>query len=147
MVLFQKKFIMANNKLKKQSKNQVNNIMTGEIPALIANVIQKVSTQFNEGQKQLANLSKANKTLKELLETCKKKITVLEKIMKELDKKNIQGNQQKYDNKNSNADKRNTKPPVMYYPLCRRTNDSINVRINYPNPKPGHRWYVTFRTS
>ena len=46
---------MAYHKLKKQSKNQANIMMTGEIPALIANSIQKVSTQFNEGQKQLTN--------------------------------------------------------------------------------------------
>ena len=52
---FKTRFIMAYHKLKKQSKNQANIMMTGEIPALIANSIQKVSTQFNEGQKQLTN--------------------------------------------------------------------------------------------
>ena len=56
-VRFKTRFIMAYHKLKKQSKNQVNNIMTGDITVLIDNELQIFSTQFNEVQQQLANFS------------------------------------------------------------------------------------------
>ena len=28
---------------------------------------------------------------------------------------------------------------------CGRTNDPLNVIMNFPNPKTGHKWHVTFR--
>ena len=59
---------------------------------LITNNLQKVSTQFNEGQQQLTYFSEANKTLKKLVQACTNKITDLEKTVKSLDKKNNQGN-------------------------------------------------------
>ena len=55
---------MAYQNLKKQGKNQVNNMMTGKIPALISDKLQKVSTQFNVGHQQLAKFAEANKTFK-----------------------------------------------------------------------------------
>ena len=130
---------MAYQNIKKQSKNQVNNMMTGEILVLIDNKLQKVSTQFNVGHQ-------ANKTLEELVEACNKKKTALEKKVKELDKKKNQGNQQNYDNKNPSADNRMPKPPVMYCHSCGRTNDPIKVNMNCPNPKPGNKWHTTFRS-
>ena len=91
IVSFQKNSIMAYHNLKKQRKNQVNNMMTREILVLIADDIQKVSIQFNESQQQLANFAEANKTLKYLVEARNKKITALEKTVKALDKKKIRG--------------------------------------------------------
>ena len=78
---------MAYHKIKKKSRNQVKNMMTGEIPALISNKLQKFCTQFNEGQKKLANFAESSKTLKELVEACNKKITGLEKTVKAFGKK------------------------------------------------------------
>ena len=46
------------HKFKKQIKGQVNNIMNGEILDLIADKLQKVATQFDEGQQQIANFSR-----------------------------------------------------------------------------------------
>ena len=73
---------MAYHKIKKQIKNPVKNIMTGKITDLIDDKLQKVSTQFNEGQKQLANFSEANKNLKELMFACNKKTAALEEMVK-----------------------------------------------------------------
>ena len=138
-------FIVAYHNLKKQSKNQVNNIITGVILALIADELHKFFTKFNEGQQKLANSSYSKKTLKELVEACNKKINALDQTVKVLDKKNNQGNQQKYDQNNSNADNRIPKPPVMYCHLCGRSNDPLNVSMNCPNPKPGYKWHATFK--
>ena len=93
--------------------------------------------RFNEGQHQLSNFSEANKTLEESVKECNKKIIDLEKTLKDLDKKNNQMNQQKYGNKNPNADNRMPNPPVMYCHLCGHNNDTLNVRMNFFNPKTG----------
>ena len=58
--LFKTYFITAYRKLNKQIKGQVKNMMKGGIPALIANELQKFSTQFDEGQQKLANFFEAN---------------------------------------------------------------------------------------
>ena len=144
---FKTNFIMAYHKLKKQSKNQFKNIMTGEIMALIANDLHKFSTQFNEDKKKIYKLVEANHTLKYIVEACKKKTTALENTVKALDKKNSQGNYKKYDNKDSNDDNIIPKPPVIYYHSCGCTNDTLNVSMNFTNPKPGHKWHTTFRKS
>ena len=73
MANFKTHFIMAYHKLKKQSKNQVNNMMTGGILELIAEETQKIFTQYNKSKEQLANFAEANKTLKELVGVRKKK--------------------------------------------------------------------------
>ena len=75
---FKTHFITAYLKLKKQSKVQVNNMMNVRIPTLISDKLQKVATKFYEGQQPLANFSEANKTLKELVEACKKQYQRLE---------------------------------------------------------------------
>ena len=64
---FKTRLIIAYHKLKKHIKNQVNNIMTGEIPALISDKLQKVFTQLNEGHQKLAKISETNNTLKALV--------------------------------------------------------------------------------
>ena len=92
-------YIMAYHKLKKHGRNQVKNMMTKKILVLIANELQKVPTQCNEDLHQLANFSEANKTLKELVKVRNKKTTALENMLKALNMKKNQGNQQKYDNK------------------------------------------------
>ena len=63
-------------------------MMTGEIPGIVFGKLQKVSTQFNESQQQLANFYEAKRAFKELVEAHKNKITALEKTVKALDKKN-----------------------------------------------------------
>ena len=72
---FKTHFITAYHKLKKQRNSQVNNNMNGENPALTSKKLQKVATQFDEGQQQLANFSEANNTLKELVDECNNNIT------------------------------------------------------------------------
>ena len=74
-----------------------------------------------------------------------KKITVLEKTVKSLDKKKNQGNQQKYDNKNSNTDNITPRPLVMYCHSCVHDNDPLNVITNLPNPNTGHKWHEKFK--
>ena len=54
---------MEYHKLKKNIKNQVNNIMTGEIQAFTDDKNQKVSTQFTEFHQKLANFSEGKNTL------------------------------------------------------------------------------------
>ena len=75
---FKTHFITAYQNLKKQIKGHFNNIMNREITALIADELQKFATQFDEVQQKLANFSEANKTLKELVEACKKQYQRLE---------------------------------------------------------------------
>ena len=138
-------FIVAYHNLKKQSKNQVKKYDDGGSYGAHYRQLQKVFTKFNEGQQKLANSSYSKKTLKELVEDCNKKINALDQTVKVFDKKNNQGNQQKYDQNNSNADNRIPKPPVMYCHLCGRSNDPLNVSMNCPNPKPGYKWHETFK--
>ena len=69
----------------------------------------------------------------------------MEKTVKALDKKNNQGNQQKYDKKKSNADDKNPKPPVIYCHSFGHTNDPLNLRMNFTNHKHGHKWHTKFR--
>ena len=84
---FKTHFIMEYHKLKKNIKNQVNNIMTGEIQAFTDDKNQKVSTQFTEFHQKLANFSEGKNTLNEVVEARNKKITALDKTVKALDKK------------------------------------------------------------
>ena len=61
---FKTHFITAYHKLKKKIKVQVKNMMNREIPALISDQLQNVSTQFYKGQEQVANFADVNKTLR-----------------------------------------------------------------------------------
>ena len=145
---FKTHFITAYHKLKKQSKGQVKNMMNGEIPALISDELQKVATQFDKGQHQLSIFFEEKKMLKELVEEHNKKITASEKTVKALDKNSNKGNQRNkknYDNKNQNDGNRVPNPQIMYCNSCGRTNDPLNMSMNFPNPNPGHKWHATYR--
>ena len=67
--------------------------------------------------------------------------------VKALDKKADKGdqsNQQNDDNRNQNYVNRDPKPPIIYCQYCERNNYPLNLSMNCPNPKQGHKCTAKF---
>jgi hypothetical protein len=149
---FKTLFITAYHKLKRQGGAQTNNILQEQIPANIADTLQDIASKFDAEQQEMANFIQTNTNLKDIVESCRKEIAALKTTVDALSKKvNNQKSGGKQSSGNNNAnDNRNTdqrvpQKPKMYCYSCGLTNDPLNVSMNCPNPKPGHKWHATYQ--
>jgi surface protein len=151
---FKTLFITAYHKLKRQGgARQAHNLSVhhDHIPANIADTLQEIATKFDAEQQEMANFIQANTNLKDIVESCRKEIAALKITVDNLTKK---VNNQKSGNSGSATntpaatrapEQRVPQPPKFYCYSCGLTNDPLNVSMNCPNPKPGHKWHATYQ--